>query len=466
MTAPLVTVRTYEPEDPDDDPIDDDGLQPADVAAEFQASHLVSPQGLTLRRYRGSWWRWGGRCYAEVDDETLSTEILKYLLNRRTKEARKKAKSAFVRDVLANLRIDTLVPPQVELPAWLSYTPPSSTRTHLSLENGILDIERALTDGNPLVDHTPNFMTTITLPYAFEPYADCPRWKRTLDWVLPEADKQRALQQFAGYVLSAGHYHQTCLILTGEGSNGKSTILDALTWLYGAANVSSVPLDKFEKPFSLFQMLGKLVNIAPDMGEIEKTAEGVLKSLISGDRIDWERKYHDAISAPPTAKLIFACNELPRFMDKSEGIWRRLLIIPFEVTITEAQREPDIREALMAELPGIFIWALAGLHDLRRQGHFTIPEASATVKEDLRLESNPARAFLLENYIADDNDWVLRTELYEDYKKYCAANGHRALGERRFGKEIRRAFPNITEFRPREGTDRPRYHSGIKKREA
>ncbi len=462
--SPSTTFTTYRA--PRQAPADDDegGLQPADIAAEYQEERIVSAQGLTMRRYRGIWWRWDGRCYGEVDDETFSTEILRYLLDR--KGGRKKAKMSFVRDVLANLRVDTLVPADVELPAWLSYTPPHHTRSHLSLENGILDVERALTDEDPMVGHTPDFMTTITLPYAFDPEADCPRWKRTLEWVLPEPDKRRALQQFAGYVLWAGHYHQTCLILTGEGSNGKSTILKALAWLYGSANVSAVPLHKFDKPFTLYQMLGKLVNIDPDMAEIEKTAEGILKALISGDPVTWERKFHDTITAPPTAKLVFACNELPRFMDRSEGIWRRLLIIPFEVKISDAQREPDIEDALRAELPGIFLWALAGLHDLRQAGQFTIPEASVAVKEDLRLESNPARAFLLETYEADDGAWVWRADVYDAYKKYCQTNGHKALGERRFGKEVRRAFPGVAEGRAREGADRPRYHSGIRRREA
>lgn len=456
----MTMFTTYRvPQTPETD-IDDDAL-PVDVAAAFQRDLILTPQGLTLRRYRGAWWRWDGRAYRELTEELLTADVIRYLLRA---GARKRARSSFVRDVLINIKTDTIVPDDLEMPAWLSRRPPGHTRRHLSLENGIIDIERALVDDDPIDPHSPEFFTAVTLPYPFDADAHYPRWIRTLEWILPEADKRRAFQQYAGYCLWAGHFHQTCLILTGEGSNGKSTVLTLLTKLFGSANVSSVPLDKFEKPFSLYQMLGKLVNIAPDMGEIEKTAEGILKSLISGDSIDWEQKYKPTITAPPTAKLIFACNTLPRFMDRSQGIWRRLLIIPFEVTIAPEQREPDIDQALEAELPGILLWALGGLHDLRQQGYFTIPAASIAIKEELRLESNPARAFLVETYVADAAGWVLRSEAYDAYKTYCSDNNHRPLNERNFGKEVRRAFSGVDDARPRMNGERPRYYVGIRKK--
>ncbi len=444
-----------------DDPLDelDDGIQPADAAARFQADHLVSPRGLTLRRYRGSWWRWEGRRYQEVSEEFLITQVLEYLVRHR---ARKKAKTTFVRDVLAVLKIDTLLPDALATPAWLSSAAPRETTCHVALSNGILDIEAALAGrADALQPHTPAFLSPVVLPYAFDPEATCPAWLAVLNRVMPIAAGQQLLQEYVGYCLLGGLDHPYGLILTGDGANGKSTVLKVVVKLLGRENCSAVALEKFDERFALFPMLGKLANIVNEMGEVEKTAEGILKNLISGEPMQFERKFKDPVVAEPTAKLIFACNTLPRFLDRSQGIWRRLLILPFDQVIDEAERDLDIDRKLEVELAGIFLWALAGLYTLRQRGHFVEPEISRSAKEELKLASNPARAFLVEFCRLEPAATVYRNVLYDKYREYCHDNGHRPLNANHFGAEVRRVFPEVQVLRPRGDRHRQRVWDGL-----
>src|SRR5262249_53004056 len=169
---------------------------------------------------------------------------------------------------------------------------------------------------------------------------------------------------------------------------------------------------------------------------------------ISGDRMFFEKKGKDGFSAPPTARLVLATNNVPRFMDKTEGMWRRLILMPMTVRIPKEERKAGMDKesywARSGELPGILAWALAGLRRLRANGwHFTTPDACQAALAEHRLESDPARAFLLERYAAcADAEPILARELYQEYRLWCDAFGHRSpMDNIPFGPPLRRLFP-------------------------
>ncbi len=104
-----------------------------------------------------------------------------------------------------------------------------------------------------------------------------------------------------------------------------------LRYLLGGANCSAVNLDELSNNrFAAFQMFGKLANVVGDQGHFESADEGRLKSLTGGDLVTYEQKGKDSFVAVNRAKLLFACNTMPSFGDKSEAVWNRLVAIPFE----------------------------------------------------------------------------------------------------------------------------------------
>jgi P4 family phage/plasmid primase-like protien len=216
--------------------------------------------------------------------------------------------------------------------------------------------------------------------------------------------------------------------------------------MLGTENVSSVPLEQFGERFALYPTLGKLANIAAEVGEIDRVAEGILKSFTTGDAIQFDRKHRDPITAQPSAKLVFASNNRPRFSDKSGGLWRRMIVMPWQVVIPESDRvkgmdTPDWWRD-QGELPGILNWAIAGLFRLERQG-FTKSSVCEKAIAEYRTESNPARMFLEDSYSFSPDGFEPCESVYEAYTDWSTKNGFMRMSATNLGLEIRRKFPQV-----------------------
>jgi len=159
---------------------------------------------------------------------------------------------------------------------------------------------------------------------------------------------------------------------------------------------------------------------------------------------------------------MIATNAPPRFNDKTEGIWRRILYVPFDRVIPDELQKKNLAEQLKGELPGILNWALGGLQKLNDASGFVIPEKTKELLEEYRRDSDPARAFLLEKYTFSPDAWGVNcTELYNEYKQYCVENGCRPMGNRLFGRQVRRVFPKIKRGRPGGRDDREWVYQGL-----
>jgi P4 family phage/plasmid primase-like protien len=264
------------------------------------------------------------------------------------------------------------------------------------------------------------------------------------------------LQQYAGYLLLPDTRWQRFLMMLGDGANGKSVICAALRAMLGEENVSSVPLELFGEKFHLCETLGKLANIVAEVGELDRVAEGQLKAFVSGDPILFEQKFRPPFTAKPTARLVLATNNVPAFSDKTDGLWRRMLLLKFTVQIPEEERVAgmDSAEFWRGEAPGIFAWALVGLAELRRQGGFIVPRPCQEDAEQLRADANPARRFLLEGY--EEGDGEIRVDdLYTAYSNWSRQQGHHPLSNVGFGREVARRFKRVR--RERKGPAGARY---------
>lgn len=127
--------------------------------------------------------------------------------------------------------------------------------------------------------------------------------------------------------------------------------------MLGPDNVSNVALESFGNRFHLTATLGKLANIAAEIGQVHRTDEGVLKAFVSRDPMFFDRKGIPGIHEVPTARLVFAINNRPRFADRTMGIWRRVVIIPFRYQVPKDKIDRKLAKKLKQELPGILTWA-------------------------------------------------------------------------------------------------------------
>jgi P4 family phage/plasmid primase-like protien len=323
-------------------------------------------------------------------------------------------------------------------------------RNYIALQNGILDVDALLAGGRDvLLPHTPRWFSPVCLPFGFDPTADCPKWRAFLDRNLAgDQQKINLLAEWFGYILTFNTKLQRYLLMYGEGSNGKSVIIAAIEAVLGLDNISTVPMEQFGDKFRLAGTLGKLVNLMPEIGEVDKIAEAQLKAFVVGDPMEFERKFKTPFPARPTARIIAATNNPPRFSDKSQGAWRRPSLLRFTVAISKAEavRGMDAPEwwHSQGEVPGILNWALAGLARLRQQGDFTEPQDSLEALNRMRLDANPARRYLSERYtLGKDSDEQPANALYRSYREWCGDCGHQPLADSNFGQEVFRLFTGV-----------------------
>lgn len=362
-----------------------------------------------------------------------------------------KVKNALLHDVLAAVSARTCLPDATQLDTWIDGKGGPSV---LSVENGLLDpVTRTLTA------HTPSWFSITAVPVQYDAAAVKPtKWLEFLHAVMEgDAERMAVMQELFGACLDRSYTGKFFAALVGSGDNGKSVALVVLHTLLGAGNCSAVNLAELStNRFAAFSLFGKLANVVGDQGHFESADEGRLKMLTGGDLYPFEQKGRDVFSAPNRAKLVFACNTMPTFADKSEAVWNRLIAVPFDYTVPQQKKNPALLTAdhWRGELPGILNWALDGLARLRAQGGFTQSAKCDALKNRTRTDSNPARQFLLERceFTGNVADRTHSSELYGQYTLWCGVNGHsRPLANNRFGKEVRSAFPQLSESTPRDG---------------
>lgn len=381
----------------------------------------------------------------------------------------KRVSTNLVTNVLNATSSLTNVPASVEMMTWLGVDGTKQQRSLVAMANGLIDVDKLLQDADEsecILPHTPEWFSTVRLPYAFDAAAKCPRWDAFLERNL-ELDPERIklLQEWAGYLLLPDTGQQKFLVLEGEGANGKSVYCAAIAAMLGRENCAHVPLEIFADRFAKTSTLGKLVNICADVGELDKMAEGYLKSFTSGDVMEFGRKFLESVNCAPTARLMLACNNRPRFSDRSSGVWRRMLLVPWRVQIGSEERIANMDKPWWweqsGELPGIFKWALIGLDRLRQQGRFTESELCKEAIEDYRQEANPARQFLMEHTELGSGGTKCH-EIYELYAWWSEKTGHRPLGERQFGKEVKRTYPETERKRGGLKSDRYWWYANVR----
>lgn len=423
----------------DDDVAAMEALRAAQAILKEQYTH---DDLLSLRYHRGRFHEWTGECYKEIRDEDMSPLVTRWLQNHGGQ-----TNQGYVSNVLGNLAALTLLRTSLPVPFRILDVKSDgkaivSAENLVGFQNGILNLDKLLTAQIQVEPHSPLWFSRTVLPYSFERDAKCYGWMGFLAEVLNyDREMMLLVQEMFGYCLSGNMRYQKFFILQGEGSNGKSVVLDVLQAMLGDENVSSIPLDRFGDRFTLAEMEGKLANIYADLEEINKFDEGMLKSLTSGDPIQIERKYKDPYTMHPSAKVIFSTNTLPHIRDRSQGIWRRLVVVPFNVVIPEEEQDKQLPAKLKKELPGIFNWAVQGLKALNTRGRFIDPVPCTQIRDEYRLTTDPVAMFLEEAVTDSPGSSILCTQLYGKYRQWAHDNGHVPLSNVNFGRQLTRLKP-------------------------
>ena len=304
----------------------------------------------------------------------------------------------------------------------------------INLKNGLYNV---LEDS--LTPHTPEYYSTVQLNVSYNPEAQCPRFLQYLDEVI---DKEQIplIQEMMGYFLVPVTRGQKCFVIVGEGGAGKSVLLLVLNdILLGKENVSNVSWQALNERFKTAELFGKLANIFADLPTKNIDDNGIFKALVGEDYLTVEKKNRNPFSFQSTARLLFSCNNIPRnYGDRSEGFYRRLIIIRFDHAVPENKKDPDLLDKLRLEADGIFLFALEGLKRLMNNRYrFSETQANATELQQYREDSDSVLSFIKDCCVVGEEAHACgSTELFNAYKTYCEESGMKPYAQRKFIQQI------------------------------
>lgn len=325
----------------------------------------------------------------------------------------------------------------------------------IAFSNGLYNLK-----DDTFTGFSPDVVITNKIPWPYNPAAYSELLDHTLDNIACGRVEIRALLE---EMIGSTFYRSNTVagggsfILTGEGANGKSTLLDALKDLLGVENIASLDLKELGDRFKTAELFGKLANIGDDIGSEFISQSATFRKLVTGQRVSAEKKGQDPFEFDSFAKLIFSANAIPRIgrSKESPAVLRRLVIVPFDAKFTadDPGFDPNIRYKLReTEVMEYMIrLGLDGLKRALKNKAFTKSKDVEQAIETYRIESNPLLSFLEET----GGDAVIYEpvkEVYKKYKVFCLSNQFEPVNRIEFSRQVCRALKFTTKDKRNNGS--------------
>lgn len=296
----------------------------------------------------------------------------------------------------------------------------------IACKNGILNLVTG-----QLEQPNKSEINTIFIPFEYNP--DPPYSKRIdqfmIDITNGDVVKMQFLYQIAGYCLLKKNLFEKFFICKGEGGTGKSTYMNLLHKMVGGdINCSHIGIADFDKDYYLASTVSKLVNIDDDVVDgkvLENT--GRFKSIISGNVISVRQIYKEVMDFVPYITCIFSCNKLPRIMDKTTGLYRRMVLIELNHKIENP--DPLFMEKITdLDMEYFLFKAVEGIKLAIEEGKFRITQSEQQLLMTFKRRQNPLNEWIYEADLKLGD--VLATKcstLYKQFIAWCEENGYSKL---------------------------------------
>lgn len=433
------------------------------LADRFTANDLPA-----MHHYRGTFWRWNGSCYRDADTDSVQAQIWRYLdsAKRYGKEGEKidfQPNRGEVENVAAAFKAVCNLPGHVEAPAWLGDAQGKPLPHELlPVRNGLLHLP-----SGRLTKPSPAFFCMNASGVSFDQGAPGPNeWLRFLALIWPNDPQAiETLQDIFGYLLSPDTSHQKIPLIVGPKRSGKGTIARVLTALLGQDSVTAPTLASLAMNFGLAPLIGKSVAIIGDArlsGKADQAAIAERLLSISGeDSITVDRKFQAAWTGRLGVRFVIMSNELPRLSDASGALASRFIVLTMERSFY-GQEDRGLGNRLMADLPGILLWAREGYLRLRKRGYFLQPNSARDAIEELEELGSPISAFVKARCIVEVGRRASANDMFDAWRDWCDANGRREAGTvQSFGRDLRAAVSGLRVSQPRADGGRSRFYDGI-----
>jgi putative DNA primase/helicase len=291
-------------------------------------------------------------------------------------------------------------------------------------------------------------LMTMHSPVAFDSSAKCPQFLAFINQVTG-GDKQLAnyLQRVVGYSLTGMTVEQCLFFLYGKGANGKSTFLNVVKALGGSELAKQTPCETLMvKRTSATNDIARLQNvrivIANEVEDGSLLAESLVKNMTGGEAMAAKFHYAEYFEFVPKFKLFIAGNHKPTIRGRDEGIWRRIRLVPFVVTIPPAKRDKHLQDKLLTELPGILNWAIKGCIAWQKSG-LAQPSVVTDAVNSYREEMDVIGQWLGDCCKVGPQLECKASEAYNSYKYWSEQNGYRPMAAGTFGRDFGDRFRKV-----------------------
>jgi len=296
----------------------------------------------------------------------------------------------------------------------------------LNLANGIYDL-----NADKSLIHSHELLCLKQAPVAFEKDVVAPYWDDFLNAIFGGDDELvRFVKQAVGFSLSGLCDLQALIFCYGAGANGKSTFFGVLRGLLGdyyqGIQIETLLAKSFQSSaehYELARVKGARIVVSDEVPEGRKLNESLVKNLTGGDQIHARNPYEKPFSFDPTHTLWMYGNHKPVITGMDHGIWRRIYLVPFTVTISEQKKRPqeELWEEFRGEISGVLNWALEGWRDFRENG-LVVPEAVKNATLEYKSESDTLEAFINEKCIENPEIKIHTTKLFQLFKDWAKEN--------------------------------------------
>lgn len=443
---------------------------PMRTAELFKATR---PSGGRIIYWRGQFYAWRGFKYAAVDEVAIEQQLYSFLSMCKTWKAKDDdtliafhPKKSHIADVMHALRAVSYA----DLPEPQCWIDEHDGDPHpgqiLAFKNGFLNLST-----RELTPATDRLFVISALDFDYNPEAATPwTWLEFLAEIWNcDTQSQNCLSEVFGYLLTDRTEQQKMFMFIGPPRSGKGTILRILESLIGPSNRVSPSLAGIGTNFGLEPLIGKRLALISDArlsgkSDQQPIVENLLR--ISGeDAVTIDRKRISMWSGTLSTRFVFAANELPQFSDSSAALANRFVLFKFTKSFL-GKEDKSLTHRLLAELPGILLWALDGLDRLTQRGYFTEPESARDLSAQFIEQTSPVRTFAAEMCIIKEDSEVAKDELFKAWREWCKEQGRDHSGTLiGFSRQLHAAFPDISSAHPRgDGGKKIHVFKGIRLR--
>ena len=329
----------------------------------------------------------------------------------------------------------------------------------INLKNTRYDIK-----SGKCVEFDPDVIEFDRIPVVYDPSAYCADLDKMLNRVfLGDREVINLFEEMIGATLLRHNRYQKAFLFSGRGSNGKSTILDLIKTFLGTVNYSTLSLEEVTGRFNKILLEHKRANIGDDIDNVTIKDTGMLKKMIAGNSITVESKGEKGYTIDLYATHIYSCNEIPRSFDKTDGFYRRWIIIPFNASFSpeDEDYDPLIGDKIVTPtaLSYLLNLGIRGARRLLKLGRFTEPQSVMNALENYKMDNSTTLSWIEDKEI--DEDYLLskpRDAIYSEFVDWCKLSGIKTAnvtGKKTFLKEVIQKYD--FEEKAKQKTDGKRY---------